>query len=281
MQVLTSIDEMQSLAGELRNQGKTIGLVPTMGYLHEGHMSLVDLMRDRADVVILSIFVNPTQFGVGEDLEKYPRDLNRDLELCGNRQVDLVFAPEDSQMYPSGYSTFVSEEDVGKGLCGQARPTHFRGVTTVCAKLFNLCLPDFVALGQKDAQQVVVLKKMITDLNFPIEVVVGPIVREPDGLAMSSRNEYLQPRQREGASCLFRSMQAAKLLVEEKGVTNVERVKSEVMSVLSQNSLVRVNYVEVVDRETMQPEREVESGRSLVVVAAWLNEVRLIDNLAL
>lgn len=281
MQVLTSIDEMQSLAGELRNQGKTIGLVPTMGYLHDGHMSLVDLMRDRADVVILSIFVNPTQFGVGEDLEKYPRDLNRDLELCGNRQVDLVFAPEDSQMYPSDYSTFVSEEDVGKGLCGQARPTHFRGVTTVCAKLFNLCLPDFVALGQKDAQQVVVLKKMITDLNFPIEVVVGPIVREPDGLAMSSRNEYLQPRQREGASCLFRSMQAAKLLVEEKGVTNVERVKSEVMSVLSQNSLVRVNYVEVVDRETMQPEREVESGRSLVVVAAWLNEVRLIDNLAL
>ena len=281
MQVLTSIDEMQSLAGELQNQGKTIGLVPTMGYLHDGHMSLVDLMRDRADVVILSIFVNPTQFGVGEDLEKYPRDLNRDLELCGNRQVDLVFAPEDSQMYPSEYSTFVSEEDVGKGLCGQARPTHFRGVTTVCAKLFNLCLPDFVALGQKDAQQVVVLKKMITDLNFPIEVVVGPIVREPDGLAMSSRNEYLQPRQREGASCLFRSMQAAKLLVEEKGVTNVERVKSEVMSVLSQNSLVRVNYVEVVDRETMQPEREVESGRSLVVVAAWLNEVRLIDNLAL
>jgi len=281
VQVLTSIDEMQSLAGELRNQGKTIGLVPTMGYLHDGHMSLVDLMRDRADVVILSIFVNPTQFGVGEDLEKYPRDLNRDLELCGNRQVDLVFAPEDSQMYPSDYSTFVLEEDVGKGLCGQARPTHFRGVTTVCAKLFNLCSPDFVALGQKDAQQVVVLKKMITDLNFPIEVVVGPIVREPDGLAMSSRNEYLQPRQREGASSLFRSMQAAKLLVEEKGVTNVERVKSEVMSVLSQNSLVRVNYVEVVDRRTMQTEREVESGRSLVVVAAWLNEVRLIDNLAL
>ena len=192
MQVLTSIDEMQSLAGELRNQGKTIGLVPTMGYLHDGHMSLVDLMRDRAGVVILSIFVNPTQFGVGEDLEKYPRDLNRDLELCGNRQVDLVFAPEDSQMYPSDYSTFVSEEGVER-LVRPSPPTHFRGVTTVCLKLFNLCLPDFVALGQKDAQQVVVLKKMITDLNFPIEVVVGPIVREPDGLAMSSRNEYLRP----------------------------------------------------------------------------------------
>ena len=164
-------------------------------------------------------------------------------------------------------------------MCGHARPTHFRGVTTVCAKLFNLCLPDFVALGQKDAQQVVVLKKMISDLNFPIEVVVGPIVREPDGLAMSSRNEYLQPSQREGA-CLFRSCRRQNSWWR-KGVTSVERVKSEVMSVLTQNSLVRVNYVEVVDRETMQPEREVESGRSLVVVAAWLNEVRLIDNLAL
>ena len=274
------MDEMRSLAWESRNQGKSIGLVPTMGFLHEGHLSLVDLMRDRADFVVLSIFVNPTQFGIGEDLEKYPRDLNRDLQLCENRKVDLVFAPEDSRMYPSDYSTFVFEEDVGKGLCGHARPTHFRGVTTVCAKLFNLCLPDFVALGQKDAQQVVVLKKMISDLNFPIEVVVGPIVREPDGLAMSSRNEYLQPSQREGALSLFRSMQAAKQLVEEKGVTNVERVKSEVMSVLSQNSLVRVNY-----RSRRQgddaAEREVESGRSLVVVAAWLNEVRLIDNLAL
>ena len=281
MQVVSSIDEMQSLAGEYRKQGKTIGLVPTMGFLHEGHLSLIDLLRDRSDVVILSVFVNSTQFGVGEDLEKYPRDLNRDLELCGERQVDLVFAPEDSQMYPSDYSTFVSEEDIGKGLCGLARPTHFRGVTTVCSKLFNLCMPDFVALGQKDAQQVVVLKKMIADLNFPIEVVVGPIVREPDGLAMSSRNEYLQPKQREGALVLFQSLQAGKKLVEDKEVTNVERVKSEVMSFLTQSSVVRVNYVEIVDRHTMQVEREVESGRSLIVVAAWLNEVRLIDNLPL
>ena len=272
---------MQSLAGEYRKQGKTIGLVPTMGFLHEGHLSLIDLLRDRSDVVILSVFVNSTQFGVGEDLEKYPRDLNRDLELCGERQVDLVFAPEDSQMYSSEYSTFVSEGKAGKGLCGLARPTHFQGVTTICTKLFNLCMPDFVVLGQKDAQQVVVLKKMISDLNFPIEVVVGPIVREPDGLAMSSRNEYLQPKQREGALVLFQSLQAGKKLVEDKEVTNVERVKSEVMSFLTQSSVVRVNYVEIVDRHTMQVEREVESGRSLIVVAAWLNEVRLIDNLPL
>ena len=148
---------MQSLSRDLCKQGKTIGLVPTMGYLHEGHLSLVDLIKQKCDFTILSIFVNPAQFGIGEDLEKYPRDLNRDLDLCREREVDLVFAPEDYEMYPSEYSTFVQEEDVGAGLCGVSRPTHFRGVTTVCAKLFNLCNPDFVALGQKDAQQVVVL----------------------------------------------------------------------------------------------------------------------------
>ena len=279
MQVVSSIDEMQSLAKELRKQGKTIGLVPTMGFLHEGHLSLVELVRNRTDVVILSIFVNSTQFGIGEDLEKYPRDLTRDLDLCKDRQVDFVFAPEESQIYPSEYSTFVSEGKVGKGLCGLARPTHFQGVTTICTKLFNLCMPDFVVLGQKDAQQVVVLKKMIADLNFPIEVIVGPIIRDPDGLAMSSRNEYLQPRQREGALALFKSMQAGKQLVDEKEVTNVERVKSEMISILMQSSVLRVNYVEIVDRRTMQVEREIESGRSLIVVAAWLNKVRLIDNM--
>jgi len=281
VQVVSSIDEMQCLAKEFRKQGKAIGLVPTMGFLHEGHLSLVDLVRNRSNVVILSIFVNPAQFGIGEDLEKYPRDLTRDLELCKERQVDFVFAPEESRMYASDYSTFVSEEKVGAGLCGLARPTHFRGVTTVCAKLFNVCMPDFVALGQKDAQQVVVLKKMISDLNFPIEVLVGPIIREPGGLAMSSRNEHLQTRQREGALVLLQSMQAGKKLVDEKEITNVGRVKSEVMSILTESSVVRVNYVEIVDRNTMEVEREIKPGRSLIVVAAWLNEVRLIDNLPL
>lgn len=262
-------------------QDKKIGLVPTMGYLHEGHLSLVDLIKQKCDFTILSIFVNPTQFGIGEDLEKYPRDFNRDLELCKEREVDLVFAPEDSEMYPSDYSTFVQEEDVGAGLCGVSRPTHFRGVTTICAKLFNLCSPDFVALGQKDAQQVVVLKRMIRDLDFPIQVVVGPIIREPDGLAMSSRNQYLDTRQRDAALVLYESMQAGQKIVEEKGLRNAERVKAEVMSILTKNSVIRVNYVEIVDRSTMRPEREVQPGRSLIVVAAWLNEVRLIDNLAL
>ena len=281
MRVVSSIVEMQSLSRELSAQGKKIGLVPTMGYLHEGHLSLVDLIKQKCDFTILSIFVNPTQFGIGEDLEKYPRDLNRDLELCKEREVDLIFAPEDSEMYPSDYSTFVQEEDVGVGLCGVSRPTHFRGVTTICAKLFNLCNPDFVALGQKDAQQVVVLKRMIRDLDFPIQVVVGPIVRESDGLAMSSRNKYLDARQRDAALVLYESMLAGQKIVDEKGLRNAERVKAEVMSILTKNSVIRVNYVEIVDRSTMRPEREVQPGKSLIVVAAWLNEVRLIDNLAL
>ena len=281
MRVVSSIDEMQSLSRDLCKQGKTIGLVPTMGYLHEGHLSLIDLIKQKCDFTILSIFVNPTQFGIGEDLEKYPSDLNRDLELCREREVDLVFTPEDAEMYPPEYSTFVQEEDVGAGLCGVSRPTHFRGVTTVCTKLFNLCNPDFVAIGQKDAQQVVVIRRMIQDLDFPIEVLVGPIVREPDGLAMSSRNEYLDPKQREGALVLYESMLVGRKIVEEKGVRNAERVKAEVMSILTKKSVIRVNYVEIVDRSTMRPEREVQPGHSLIVVAAWLNEVRLIDNLAL
>ena len=272
---------MQSLSRDLCKQGQTIGLVPTMGYLHEGHLSLVDLIKQRCDFTILSIFVNPTQFGIGEDLEKYPRDLNRDLELCRDRGVDLVFAPENDEMYPPEYSTFVQEEEVGKGLCGVSRATHFRGVTTVCAKLFNLCSPDCVAFGQKDAQQVVVIKRMVRDLDFPIQVLVGPIVREPDGLAMSSRNQYLDPKQREGALVLYESMLAGRKIVEDKEVRNVERVKAEVMGILTGSSVIRVNYVEIVDRSNMRPEREVQPGRSLIVVAAWLNEVRLIDNLAL
>jgi pantoate--beta-alanine ligase len=281
VRVVSSIDEMQSLSRDLSNQGKTIGLVPTMGYLHEGHLSLIELLKDRCDFIILSIFVNPTQFGIEEDLEKYPRDLNRDLELCKEREVDLVFAPEDAEMYPPEYSTFVQEENVGTGLCGVSRPTHFRGVTTVCAKLFNLCNPDFVALGQKDAQQIAVLKRMIRDLDFPIEVVVGPIVREPDGLAMSSRNQYLDPKQRDAALVLYESMLAGRKIVEEKGVMNTERVKAEVMSILTKKTVIRVNYVEIVDGSSMRPEREVQPGHSMIVVAVWLNEVRLIDNLAL
>ena len=279
MEVIRSATEMQARAMALKKEGKSIGFVPTMGSLHAGHLSLVDLIKKQCDVLLLSIYVNPTQFGVGEDFEKYPRDLDKDLAMCESRGVDLVFAPESTEIYQADASTFVIEESVGKGLCGNARPNHFRGVATVCAKLFNLCQPDKVALGQKDAQQVVVLKRMIRDLHFPIEVVVGPILREPDGLAMSSRNAYLEPKQRENALLIFKSLEAARKVVEVKGSNNVDRVKAEAMNVLTSGRFLRVNYVEVVNRETMRPETEVVAGRSLLAVAVWVDQVRLIDNL--
>jgi len=278
MEVIRSATEMQTRAMALKKEGKSIGFVPTMGSLHAGHLSLVDLIKEQCDVLLLSIYVNPTQFGVGEDFEKYPRDLDKDLAMCESRGVDLVFAPESTEIYQADASIFVIEESVGKGLCGNARPNHFRGVATVCAKLFNLCQPDKVALGQKDAQQVVVLKRMIRDLHFPIEVVVGPILREPDGLAMSSRNAYLEPKQRENALLIFKSLEAARKVVEEKGSNNVDRVKAEAMNVLTSGRFLRVNYVEVVNRETMRPETEVVAGRSLLAVAVWVDQVRLIDN---
>ncbi len=278
MEVIRSATEMHIRTMALKKAGKIIGFVPTMGSLHAGHLSLVDLIKKQCDVLFLSIYVNPTQFGVGEDFEKYPRDLQKDLEKCESRGVDLVFAPESSEIYQADASTFVTEEAVGKGLCGNARPNHFRGVATVCAKLFNLCQPDKVALGQKDAQQVVVLTRMIRDLHFPIEVVVGPILREPDGLAMSSRNAYLEPKQREDALLVFQSLEAARKVVEEKGSSNVDRVKTEAINVLKRGRFIRVNYVEVVNRETMHPETEVVPGQSLLAVAVWVDQVRLIDN---
>ena len=279
MEVIRSVSEMQARVLGLKREGKTIGFVPTMGFLHEGHLSLVDLLREQCDILLLSIYVNPTQFGAGEDFDKYPRDLDRDLQMARERGVDLVFQPDSAEVYEADASTYVLEEVVGRGLCGNARPNHFRGVATVCAKLFNICQPDKVALGQKDAQQVVVLKRMIRDLHFPIEVVVGHILREPDGLAMSSRNAYLQPKQREEALLIFQALEAARTLVGEKGSRNVDRVKGEVLSVLQSRRFLRVNYVEVVDRDTMLVEKEIVPGRSLLAVAAWVDQVRLIDNL--
>ncbi|MGB0354580.1 MAG: pantoate--beta-alanine ligase [Opitutales bacterium] len=281
MEVITSIEEIQELALRLEKEGKKIGFVPTMGYLHDGHLSLIDLIRERSDILILSIFVNPTQFGAGEDLEKYPRDMERDLALCRERKVDYIFAPQTDDIYPEGASTYVSEEGVSRGLCGETRPTHFKGVTTICAKLFNLVRPAYVALGQKDAQQVVVLKRMIRDLHFPIEVVIGPTLREPDGLAMSSRNSYLNDRQRQDALLIHKALLAGKRLVDEKGIRNVDRVKAELMTVLRSGSFVRINYAEVVDRENMKPEKEIELGRSMLVIAVWVDNIRLIDNMSL
>ena len=281
MEVISCLSEMQKSSLQWEREGKKIGFVPTMGSLHQGHLSLIDLVRDQSDLVILSIFVNPTQFAEGEDLEKYPRDLERDLQLCKEHEVDFVFTPRMEDIYKENASTYIVEKSVSEKLCGQFRPSHFKGVTTICAKLFNLCRPTFVALGQKDAQQVSVLKRMIEDLHFPIEVIVGPIVRESDGLAMSSRNVYLNDTQREDARLIFQALITVKKLVDEEKTRKVDRVKEEIMRILQLGNSVRVDYAEVVNRNTMEIEEGSISEESLLVVAVWVDSVRLIDNMGL
>ena len=280
MQTIQSINEMQSHAISLRSGGRLIGLVPTMGCLHEGHLSLIDIAKERADKVIVSIFVNPTQFGPNEDFNTYPRVLQDDLDKCRERGVDIVFHPNIDAIYPAGYSTYVTEEVVSSDLCGISRPHHFRGVTTVCLKLFNITRPDIAVFGQKDAQQCAVIKKMVADLNLPLEVVVGPTLRDPDGLATSSRNRYLTPGQREDALTIPRALSEGKQLVEQ-GVRSVDRVVAEITHHLTQCRRIRVIYVQMIDRETMQPAREVVPGKHLVAVAAWVDQTRLIDNVLL
>lgn len=277
MQIIHSVDEMQVLSQQLKEESKSIGLVPTMGYLHEGHLSLFDLVKDKVDCTIVSIFVNPTQFSKGEDLDKYPRNLEHDIELCRERGVSFVFVPEVTGMYLDNFSTSIEEQRISTVLCGASRPTHFRGVTLVCAKLFNICQPSIVVLGQKDAQQVVVLKRMIKDLNFPIEVLVGEIFREQDGLAMSSRNSYLTCEQRKDALLLSQSLQVGQDLVNN-GFSDSSKIKEAVLSILENGKCVQPDYVEIVNRHTMEDEKEIVREQSILVVAAWVDKVRLIDN---
>ena len=278
MQIIPSIPEMQSVAITLRTQGKLIALVPTMGALHEGHLRLIDSAKQRADVVIVSIFVNPTQFGPNEDFSKYPRTFEADAEACRQRGADIVFAPKKDDIYPPGYSTYVTEERLSKGLCGISRPGHFRGVSTVVNLLFNITRPDFAVFGQKDAQQAAIIKKMVADLWLPVEIVVAPTVREADGLAMSSRNQYLSEEQRHDAARIYRALREGKRLVDE-GIRSPDRVLAEVTHVLSQSRRIRVIYVTMVDRDTFTPVREVVPGKCLIAVAVWVNDIRLIDNL--
>lgn len=269
---------MQSLAGQLRVQGQRIGLVPTMGALHEGHLSLVKIASDIADVVVVSIFVNPTQFGPSEDYTKYPRPLEADIAACEAAGVDYVFAPEVAEMYPKSYSTFVLEEHIAKPLEGASRPSHFRGVTTVVAKLFNIVRPHFAVFGQKDAQQVAVINKMAVDLNFDVEIVVAPTLREADGLAMSSRNRYLTNTQRVEALVLSRALRKAAEMVAS-GERRVDRLIAEVTHLIGQHRRVRVIYVSVVDRVTMEAIKgEIVPGKDVMTIAVWVDEVRLIDN---
>jgi pantoate--beta-alanine ligase len=277
MQIIHSVDEMHRISGKLRSEGSTIGLVPTMGSLHQGHLSLVDLVKDRADIIILSIFVNPTQFAPGEDFEKYPRNLDHDLKLCRERKVDIVFVPESKNIYLEGSSTSVIEERFSSEFCGLSRPAHFQGVTTVCAKLFNICCPNIVVLGQKDAQQILVLKQMIKDLNFPIEVITGDIFREDDGLAMSSRNVYLTREQRKDALFLFQSLQEGKNLVEN-GIFEIERIESEMLEFIKKGKLINLEFLKIVNRQTLEQQKIAVPNQSLILLAARVGDVRLIDN---
>ncbi|AKC83140.1 pantoate--beta-alanine ligase [Verrucomicrobia bacterium IMCC26134] len=280
MQIITSVSEMQTLASSLHAQGRTIALVPTMGALHAGHVSLVTTAVGRAECVVVSIFVNPTQFSPNEDFNKYPRELEADIAKCEAAGAHVIFAPPADQIYPKGYSTYITEEFIARPLEGVSRPSHFRGVTTVVAKLFNICRPDVAVFGQKDAQQVAVIKKMIVDLNFTVAIVVAPTLREADGLAMSSRNRYLSVTQRQEALAISRALFKARDMVAS-GERRADRLVAEATHILSQHRRIRVIYVSMVDADTMEPQREVISGRALMAIAVWMEDVRLIDNIVL
>ena len=256
-----------------------VGLVPTMGYLHEGHLSLVRRAREECDHVVVSIFVNPTQFGPKEDLSKYPRDLDRDLSLLEPLGVNLVWMPTEELMYPTGYQTWVDVETITRPLEGAMRPGHFRGVTTVVAKLFNGVQPHKAYFGQKDAQQAAVIRQMTRDLSYPIEIVVCPIVREPDGLALSSRNVYLDPEQRKAATVLSRSLRAAKELYDE-GERDAEKIRGKMKEVLASEPLAEVQYVSCADYDTLE-ELDTVTGKALLSMAVLIGKTRLIDNLVL
>jgi pantoate--beta-alanine ligase len=279
MKVVKTVEEMQQAARQCRMSGRRIALVPTMGALHEGHLSLVDLARESADVVIVSIYVNPSQFAPNEDFQSYPRHLERDLEICQAKGVNYVFAPGDGEMYPYDHTFFVDEEKVSKTLCGMSRANHFRGVSTVCTKLFNITCPDFVVVGMKDAQQAILLNRLIRNLNFPIELVVGPTVREEDGLALSSRNQNLTKIQREEALKIYQALMAAQGLYD-KGIRNTDRLIAEVTNHLA-GLRIRVIYVKTVSLEDLRDVREITPGQTLLAVAVWVDQVRLIDNLVL
>ena len=279
MQIVRAASDMQAIALALRAQGRRIGVVPTMGYLHEGHLSLVRLAKRHTDTVVVTLFVNPTQFGPGEDLAAYPRDFERDRDLCASAGADLIFAPEPADIYPPGYSTYVNEEALTGGLCGLSRPGHFRGVCTVVAKLYNICLPHVAVFGEKDAQQLRVLRRMTRDLNFPIEVLPGPIVREPDGLAMSSRNKYLTPDERRECTVLRRSLDLALRRVAE-GLRDGPALEREVRDFISASPLARIDYVELVDDETLLPVTALERP-AVLALAVHFGRARLLDNVLL
>lgn len=273
--VLKNIDEVRKYVKAAKKEGKSVALVPTMGFLHEGHKSLIVRAAKENDFVVVSDFVNPTQFGPNEDYESYPRDIEKDRELCEKAGADIVFNPEPSEMYHNPLTT-VSVDKITGVLCGASRPTHFAGVTTVVSKLFNIVSPDRAYFGEKDAQQLIVIKKMVKDLNFDIKIVGCPIVREADGLAKSSRNTYLNDDERRAALCLSRSLGIGKDLIE-KGETSAQTVKSAIIAEIEKESLARIDYVEISSLDTLEPTEKTDVG-ILTAIAVYIGKTRLIDN---
>ncbi len=276
VRVIRSVRQMQKLANWLQAQGR-VGFVPTMGALHEGHLELVRVARENADFTVVSIFVNPIQFGPKEDYRQYPRDFARDRRLLAGLGVDVIFYPDVNAMYPEGFATYVEVEGLTRYLCGRSRPGHFRGVTTVVAKLFNIVKPQVAVFGQKDAQQALVIKRMVRDLNFDLKIIIVPTVREPDGLALSSRNAYLTPQQRRQATVLYQALQLAQRLIRA-GETEPSRVKQALRRLIRTQPEARIDYVEIVDTVRLEPVSRIQ-GEVLVALAVYFGRARLIDNL--
>ena len=276
MKIVETIKEVREQVKEWKKQGLSVGLVPTMGYLHEGHKSLIDRAVAENDKVVVSVFVNPMQFGPTEDLESYPRDMERDVALCENAGAALVFHPEPSEMYEDDFSSFVDMNTLTGGLCGKTRPIHFRGVCTVVAKLFNIVTPDRAYFGQKDAQQLAVIRHMVSDLSFGIEIVGCPIIREKDGLAKSSRNTYLSAEERNAALILSQSLKEGKALVEA-GEKDAAKIKKVITDKINTEPLAKIDYVEVVDWKTLEPISTIDAP-ILTAIAVYIGKTRLIDN---
>lgn len=275
MKICSTILELQN---ELKSAKKTVGFVPTMGYLHDGHISLVNEARKQNQTVVVSIFVNPTQFGANEDLSSYPKDLQRDFKLLQDAKVDFVFVPSVDEIYPNGACTFVEvDSNLTKTLCAKSRPTHFRGVTTVVAKLFNIIDPDFAYFGQKDAQQVAVIKQMVRDLNFRVKIRVGQIIRQENGLAMSSRNSYLNKEQEDEALVLYKSLKQAKKLIQD-GERSAQTIKNSIEKTIKLSKNAQIDYIQIVDSLTLQ-DLELLKDEILIALAVKFGNVRLIDNL--
>jgi pantoate--beta-alanine ligase len=276
MRTIKKVKDMQYCVRKLKQEGKTIAFVPTMGALHEGHLSLMRKARLDCDELIVSIYVNPSQFAPGEDYQRYPRNYDQDVKLAAGVGVNILFVPTDDEMYPHMFKTTVNVSDLSEKLCGASRPRHFQGVCTVVLKFFNIILPDRAYFGQKDAQQALIIKRMVTDLNLAVKIVVLPIIRDKDGLALSSRNSYLSPAERQAATVLYKSLQLARRLIKT-GERRSEVIKQQMEELIKSENLIRLEYITICDHKTMTPVNTVDS-HSLIALAANVGLTRLIDN---